>query len=112
MRYARTMGSGFGAFLVVLAVLVRIGFYLVFRRRDGGLAHRTTALPSPDDPRWQGSRGAQVTGRACVECGEKLVIELAGKACKACGEPVHKKRCAKLHKARTHAVAAPTAPYR
>jgi hypothetical protein len=67
-------------------------------------------LPSRDDPRWLGTRGAQVAGHTCASCRQRIVVENRGTTCATCSEPLHEE-CAKRHGATAHAPP-PDGPYR
>ena len=103
--------SGLYVLLVFVGLCVRVAL-LLRRGQEARLTRQAKDFaPPPDDPRWQGTRGEQLTGRACADCNEKILIESDGKVCATCHEPLHKKGCAKRHRRTAHAPAA-TAPYR
>ncbi len=95
-------------FLFLLAVAVRVGFFVL--RNRGALPPPKRALPPPDDPRWMGRVEDQIAGRPCGHCTAKIVTDAEGRACKHCGALLHRRACAKEHRVRAHAVG--EAPYR
>jgi hypothetical protein len=105
-------GGGAGLGLVLAAFGIRVAFYLIRQKNAPPPAGSTTAAPMPDDPRWGASRGEQVTGRACAECELKIALEADGRFCKTCHAPVHKKACAKRHRALAHRPKTEAGPYR
>jgi hypothetical protein len=48
-----------------------------------------------------------VTGKKCVACGDKIVVDFDGTRCGDCGAPVHNK-CEKGHRGEAHTVAVGT----
>jgi hypothetical protein len=103
--------SGAYVLIAIIAACIRIAL-LVRRGQKAGLTRQAPRMaPAPDDPRWQGTRGEQLCGRACADCNEKIVLESDGKTCATCLAPLHKKACAKHHRRTAHAPE-PTAPYR
>ncbi len=99
---------------VLAFVLIGIGIRVFnsIRQKNAPPPGNPTASPMPDDPRWGASRGEQVTGRLCDECGLKIALEADGRFCKTCQAPVHKKACAKRHRAIAHGPKADAGPYR
>jgi hypothetical protein len=69
------------------------------------------ARNAADDPRWGSSRGEQLTGQACAECQERIVVESQAKRCAECKQPVHRKGCVRRHRAEAHP-AERSSPYR
>lgn len=102
-------GVSGGMFLLfLLAVAVRVGFFVL--RNRGALPPPKRALPPPDDPRWLGHAEDQIAGRPCGHCKSKIVTDAEGRSCKQCGTLLHRRSCAKEH--RVHAHTAADAPYR
>jgi hypothetical protein len=101
-------------YVVLVLGLFAFRIWLLVSRLSGpptvdGL--KNVQAPAPDDPRWLGSRGDQLTGRDCQDCGQKIMMESQGKSCTTCGQALHKKACAKRHRLTAHGPA-PVAPYR
>ena len=95
---------------IVGAVIVAAGFVRLmtsFSKTDVRAPRRE---PSADDPRWHASRGPQVAGRPCAECGRKITIERDGSPCDVCAEVAHV-GCLALHRSHAHSPSG-TGPFR
>jgi hypothetical protein len=99
-------GAGRGSVDLAWFLLVFLGcqggaFYIVRRasrraesaRLDALIEARREKMRERDDPR--------VTGKMCVACDRRIVIEHDGERCETCRGPVHLK-CLKDHRAAAH----------
>lgn len=104
MRYAYTMDAGAmeAAFVVVLGLVAAT--HRLTRILSSSRPVRSPEPPDASDPRWRESGGAQIIGRSCVECNFRIAVELEGRFCRACGVAVHRRQCARKHKALAHPV--------
>ena len=92
-------GLYLAGFFIVVAI--RVAFMLI-RLKSRQQERAALTVPDPSDPRWQGSAGAQLTGKLCADCNRKITLETEGRVCKKCDAVLHRKDCAKRHRALAH----------
>jgi hypothetical protein len=102
--YAFADARGGGTRFICYGPIV-YGLYRIERVLRAKPPHLVPNLPTLDDPRWVTGgdpRIDQLVGRACAQCGRKIVIAADGAYCKTCNVVLHRRECRRAHESAAH----------